>query len=409
MIPRGVAYTLAVDFGAAGLTVSAQVSRNGAPLAPLAGVIADNADGTYQIPLSIAEMTAALVMVRASAPGYRPQDFYLQTEEHYTPALAGEMDALHSLVDVLLSSRAGSQELADALATITGLIDGLDIPPDDTETLRLIQDALLTIYETVIATETEADAAARYANLLVNIQQRATSADVSDAQSAIIAALPSAPPSAEEIALAVGAASPTDVTEARDAVIAAMPVAPTAEEIAAEVGAATPENVAAGTAEVITALPAEPPSADDIASAVNAASPANVTAARDAVIAALGIHVSIPATSTDVAQAIPIVRNADYTGVRGIPVTVSVLPTGARKYRLTIRRTVTDTRYHTAEIVPVGNVFTLEFIAPDAPGGYSWDIEPRDEHDNSLPTLVSGTLTVINDVTRPTDWTNETE
>lgn len=139
--------------------------------------------------------------------------------------------------------------------------------------------------------------------------------------------------------------------------------------------------------------------------AIDAATPAELIAARNAIIIALSVYISIPTSTPDGNDVIiPVVRNAIYTGTRGIPVTVSTLPPDAVDYRLTIRHQDSEKLYLTAAIIPVGNVFTIEFVAPGNIGTYMWDIEPRNVDGNYLSTLAKGTLTVIDDVTRPADW-----
>jgi hypothetical protein len=54
--------------------------------------------------------------------------------------------------------------------------------------------------------------------------------------------------------------------------------------------------------------------------------------------------------------------------------------------------------------VPDGLVFPLEFTAPSAPGTYKWDIEPRTAADVTLTTLITGRITVSDDVTHEDDW-----
>lgn len=112
------------------------------------------------------------------------------TAQGYTATRAPYLDDVHSLyslIDVTLSTRASAQDLSTGIASVIQAIDSL---PDTSDELVAIQADLVAIFNTAQGAQTQADAAAQYAALLVAIQERSTPQHIVDAQAAIIDAMP---------------------------------------------------------------------------------------------------------------------------------------------------------------------------------------------------------------------------
>ena len=178
MIQYGTAETLTVYLGYPGLTVSAKVGQNGGALAAIAGSITDNTDGSYQIPLTAANTSAAMVTLVVTAPGVQPVVLYLVTESNYTAALATALGTNNSEMATLAanwtSTLAGAlttflAAYATSLATQTQAANILSaiaaLPAPANASIATILTDVQSLLTSVAAGETSADMATKYSAL----------------------------------------------------------------------------------------------------------------------------------------------------------------------------------------------------------------------------------------------------
>lgn len=80
MIIKNVAYTLPFYFGKTGLTVTVNISKDGAAFAAAAGSVSEISNGWYSMAFTSADMNADNIAVHITATGQKPLDVLINTD-----------------------------------------------------------------------------------------------------------------------------------------------------------------------------------------------------------------------------------------------------------------------------------------------------------------------------------------
>jgi len=319
-------------------------------------------------------------------------------------AVQAVVDALQVLVDVATSSAATPTEVQDAIeAAVDELIATFDDPDNPTEIQQAILDALSEAYAAAAAAETESSAATRYANLLAQVQARATPGNVTNAQAAIIGALPVAPDNASAQAAAASAAAAAAtglLIQERTDRLPDSPAA-TGDAMTLTPGERTSIGGAVWASTTRTLSSFGTLAADTAAAMWNALTAAAwVAGSFGRLVRGLaGITITTQPARQPGTYNYTLVRDAKYTLP---PITVDSLPDEAAGYLFSIRDMRTDERIITLAVEPDGLIFTLEFTTPET-GRYRYDVKPVDEDGEQLAPIIMGQMTVTETATHAGD------